>query len=73
VTDTPVRRPAPLDPTVDFPSRIDELLYWLRRAGLEPAVRWSDDDLVVIVARKGTLTDATPVEATVSEQPALHR
>jgi tRNA (cmo5U34)-methyltransferase len=52
LTDTPVRRPAPLDPTVDFPSRIDDLLHWLRQAGLEPPVRWAESDLAVISAYK---------------------
>ena len=45
-----VAHPAPLDPTVDFPDRVDDLLRWLRHAGLEPTVRWADSDLAVIAA-----------------------
>jgi hypothetical protein len=49
---SPAAPTAPLDPTVDFPSTIDDLLLWLNRAGLEPAVRWAAGDLVVIDAIK---------------------
>lgn len=48
--EAPVAHPAPLDPTVDFPDRVDDLLHWLLRAGLQPTVRWADGDLAVIAA-----------------------
>jgi tRNA (cmo5U34)-methyltransferase len=49
--DAPALHAAPLDPTVDFPDRVDDLLEWLRHAGLQPTVCWSDGDLVVIAAQ----------------------
>ena len=45
-----VAHPAPLDPTVDFPDRVDDLFHRLLHAGLEPTVRWADSDLAVIAA-----------------------
>lgn len=50
LSDAPVAHPAPLDPTVDFPDRLDDILDWLLHAGLQPTVRWADGDLVVIAA-----------------------
>lgn len=41
---TPVHSPH------DKPSTVADQLSWLREAGLQPAVRWHDKDLVVIVA-----------------------
>ena len=43
-----VAHPAPLDPTVDSPDRVDDLLHWLLHAGLEPTA--ADSDLAVIAA-----------------------
>ncbi len=37
-----------IDPEVDFPSRLDEQLEWLRAAGIDPEVSWIHRDLVVI-------------------------
>lgn len=46
----PVAHPAPLDPTVDFPDSVADLLDSLREAGLKPSLRWADGDLAVIAA-----------------------
>jgi len=51
LTNAPVAHPAPLDTTVDFPDRVDDLLEWLHQAQLQPVVRWSEGDLVVIAAQ----------------------
>ena len=48
----PVERPSPLDPAVDLPDRLGDLLAWLRDAGLEPAVRWAEGDLAVVAASR---------------------
>jgi len=40
----------PLTPEYDLPDRVDDLTRWLVDAGLEPSVRWSSRDLVVIAA-----------------------
>jgi tRNA (cmo5U34)-methyltransferase len=50
VPDVPVRRPTPLDPSVDKPERLDDLLEWLDHARLRPSVRWAEEDLVVVTA-----------------------
>jgi tRNA (cmo5U34)-methyltransferase len=50
VSDRLVAQPAPLDPGVDFPDSVDDLLDSLRQAGLEPSLRWADGDLAVIAA-----------------------
>jgi tRNA (cmo5U34)-methyltransferase len=50
VADGEVSDPAPLDPRVDFPDRVGDLLEWLHHAELRPSVRWSKGDLAVISA-----------------------
>jgi tRNA (cmo5U34)-methyltransferase len=40
----------PIDPTVDFPDRLDDQLTWLSAAGFEPSVAWTWRDLAVIAA-----------------------
>ena len=50
VPDPPVPEPTPLDPTVDLPDRVDDMLAWLVETGLEPEVRWAETDLAVIAA-----------------------
>jgi tRNA (cmo5U34)-methyltransferase len=50
VPDAPVARPAPLDPAVDFPDRLETLAAWLSEAGLRPELRWAEGDLAVIAA-----------------------
>ena len=52
VPEAPVERPSPLDPAVDLPDRLGDLLAWLRDAGLEPAVRWAEGDLAVVAASR---------------------
>ena len=48
--DAAVSRPTPLDPSVDKPDRLDDLLDWLVQAGLGPEVRWAEEDLAVVAA-----------------------
>lgn len=50
VTDAPVAHPTPLDPAVDRPDRLADLLDRLAGAGLEPVVRWQEQDLAVVAA-----------------------
>jgi tRNA (cmo5U34)-methyltransferase len=56
----PVVDPTPLDREQSVVSRTDELLDILRHAGFRPAVRWAENDLVVIAAEHGTDRFATP-------------
>jgi tRNA (cmo5U34)-methyltransferase len=53
VPDDPADAITPLSPDFDLPSRVDEQLAWLRDAGLEPRVVWSERDLAVLVAASG--------------------
>jgi tRNA (cmo5U34)-methyltransferase len=48
--DAQVAEPTPLDRAHSVVSRTDELLDVLRQAGLQPEVRWTENDLVVIAA-----------------------
>jgi tRNA (cmo5U34)-methyltransferase len=41
----------PLTPGFDKPSSLAEQLEWLRDAGFDPAVTWSERDLAVLVGR----------------------
>jgi tRNA (cmo5U34)-methyltransferase len=50
VPERPAARPAPLDPAVDRPDRLNEQLAWLAAAGLSPAVAWEEGDLAVLAA-----------------------
>lgn len=50
VADGEVSHPAPLDPAVDFPDRVGDLLEWLRQAELQPSINWLNGDLAVISA-----------------------
>jgi tRNA (cmo5U34)-methyltransferase len=50
VPDTPVAQPTPVVEEVDKPDRLDDMLDWLREAGFEPRVSWTEQDLVVVVA-----------------------
>jgi tRNA (cmo5U34)-methyltransferase len=52
VPPVPVARPAPLDPAVDRPDRLDDLVDWLEQADLEPHVRWVEGDLAVVAASR---------------------
>ena len=52
VPESPVEQPTHLDPEVDRPDRLVDLLAWLRNAGLQPELRWSAQDLVVISASR---------------------
>ncbi len=43
----------PLDEGFDLPDTVDNLLTWLRDAGLEARVSWQKRDLAVLVAERG--------------------
>jgi tRNA (cmo5U34)-methyltransferase len=47
-TDDRVATPAPLDPAIDFPERVEIQLEWLHAAGFVAAVRWAEADLAVL-------------------------
>jgi tRNA (cmo5U34)-methyltransferase len=42
----------PIEAGYDLPDRLDDQLAWLREAGFEPEVRWSERDLAVISATR---------------------
>ena len=46
----PLARATPIDPAVDLPDPLPDLLGWLEDAGLEPSVRWAEGDLAVVAA-----------------------
>jgi tRNA (cmo5U34)-methyltransferase len=50
VPDDPSHAVAPLEPGVDLPDRLDDLLAWLDGAGLRAELVWQAADLVVIAA-----------------------
>jgi tRNA (cmo5U34)-methyltransferase len=50
VPDDPADVVTPLDPGFDLPETIDDLLAWLRDAGMEARVSWQSRDLAVLVA-----------------------
>ena len=53
VPEEPVDRPTPIDPAIDLPDGLPDLLAWLRDAGLAPAVTWAEGDLAVVAAGNG--------------------
>jgi tRNA (cmo5U34)-methyltransferase len=42
----------PIEDGYDLPDRLDDQLYWLRSAGLEPEVVWAARDLAVVRATR---------------------
>jgi tRNA (cmo5U34)-methyltransferase len=50
VPDDPADVVTPIDGVYDRPSRLDEQIGWLQRAGLRPWVAWSQRDLAVFAA-----------------------
>jgi tRNA (cmo5U34)-methyltransferase len=50
VPEDPADAITPLEPGFDLPSPVPDQLAWLRDAGLEPAVTWSERDLAVIAS-----------------------
>jgi tRNA (cmo5U34)-methyltransferase len=54
VPDDPADAITPLSPGFDIPSRVDDQLTWLREAGLQPQVTWTERDLAVLVASRGS-------------------
>jgi tRNA (cmo5U34)-methyltransferase len=61
VTDAPVSAPAPLDPSIDFPDRLEHQLASLRSAGLRARLHWADADLAVF---SGSSVDRSTDRAT---------
>jgi tRNA (cmo5U34)-methyltransferase len=53
VPDDPADVVTPLDEGFDLPDSVDDLLTWLRDAGLQAQVSWQARDLVVLVAERG--------------------
>jgi tRNA (cmo5U34)-methyltransferase len=54
IPERPPPNPAPLDPAVDRPDRLDDHLAWLAAAGLAHAVAWEEGDLAVLVGDRPT-------------------
>ena len=50
VPDDPADAITPLSPDYDLPSRAEEQVTWLREAGLQARVAWSERDLAVLVS-----------------------
>jgi tRNA (cmo5U34)-methyltransferase len=50
VPEDPADATTPLNPGFDLPSRAEEQVAWLREAGLEARVVWSERDLAVLEA-----------------------
>ena len=50
VPDDPADATTPLNPGFDLPSGVEEQVAWLREAGLEARVVWSERDLAVLVS-----------------------
>ena len=50
VPTAPVAKLVPIEPDVDLPSPVDDLLDWLREANLDPVVLLAEGDLAVITA-----------------------
>jgi tRNA (cmo5U34)-methyltransferase len=53
VPDDPADAVTPIEPGVDLPDRLDDLLAWLRDAGFDAEVTWRWHDLVVVRAHRG--------------------
>lgn len=54
IPDDPRDMVTPVAPPHDKPSTVADQLRWLQEAGLQPMVRWSEKDLVVIAADAGS-------------------
>jgi tRNA (cmo5U34)-methyltransferase len=52
VPEDPADASTPLSPGFDLPSRAEEQLAWLREAGLEPRLAWSEGDLAVLIGER---------------------
>jgi tRNA (cmo5U34)-methyltransferase len=52
VPDRPEDAVTPLTPDFDRPDRLDDVLDWLREAGLDAAATWGKRDLAVVRARR---------------------
>jgi tRNA (cmo5U34)-methyltransferase len=55
VPDHPEDAVTPISPPHDKPSPLADQLSWLQQAGLQPIVRWQQQDLVVIAADRRTV------------------
>jgi tRNA (cmo5U34)-methyltransferase len=54
VPDDPADATTPLNPGFDLPSGAEEQVAWLREAGLEARVVWSERDLAVLVSDRAS-------------------
>jgi tRNA (cmo5U34)-methyltransferase len=54
VPDEPADATTPLSPGFDLPSRAEEQVAWLREAGLEARVVWSERDLAVLISDRAS-------------------
>jgi tRNA (cmo5U34)-methyltransferase len=54
IPDDPADAVSPLDRRHDLPSRLNDQLTWMREGGLEPVLRWSERDLVVVAATRAS-------------------
>jgi tRNA (cmo5U34)-methyltransferase len=52
VPEDPADAVVPIEAGYDLPDRLDDQLEWLREAGFEPEVRWSERDLAVVAATR---------------------
>jgi tRNA (cmo5U34)-methyltransferase len=52
IAEPPPIAATPLDPDVDHPERLEDLLLWLGETDMKPKVHWSESDLVVISAER---------------------
>jgi tRNA (cmo5U34)-methyltransferase len=52
VPEDPADAVVPIEAGYDRPDRLDDQLAWLRGAGFDPEVRWSERDLAVIAATR---------------------
>jgi tRNA (cmo5U34)-methyltransferase len=54
VPDDPADATTPLSPDYDLPSRAEEQVAWLREAGLQARIAWSEGDLAVLVSDRAS-------------------
>jgi len=60
IADGPVAQPTPLEAGVALPDRLDDLLDWLRWAGLRAQLCWAEQDLAVVAASAALVVTAAP-------------
>jgi tRNA (cmo5U34)-methyltransferase len=63
----------PIDRVMDLPDRADDQLEWLREAGLDAELLWSDKDLAVMRARRPARPAPYPSKSSRSAGPKIPR